>query len=120
MSQHLKTGEKGEDLAKLFLLKKGYSILELNWRFSRAEVDIIAKDKDILVFVEVKTRSTAIFGDPALAVNAKKQQLLTDAASAYMDQIGHEWEIRFDIISVILRQDEYDLQHFQDAFFPGW
>ncbi len=120
MAQHLKTGEEGEDLAKEYLLQQGYTILESNWRFHKAEIDIIAKKKEVLIFVEVKTRSTAIFGDPALAVTPKKQRLLADAASAYMDQVGHTWEIRFDIISVILQQPEYDLQHFKDAFFPGW
>ena len=120
MSQHLKTGEKGEALARDFLLGQGYDILELNWRFSRAEVDIIAKDEATLVFIEVKTRSTAIFGDPAFAVTSKKQRLLADAASAYMEQIGHTWEVRFDIISIVLNEEQYDLQHFKDAFFSGW
>ena len=120
MANHLKTGEKGEALAREFIEQLGYIVQEQNWRYKRAEVDLIAKDGEILVFVEVKTRSTAIFGEPALAVSAKKQQLLADAASAYMEAVDHHWEIRFDIVSIILSEDSFELEHYKDAFFPGW
>ena len=119
MSKNMEVGNHGESIAKDYLIKKGYEILETNWRFSRAEIDLIARDGQILVFVEVKTRSTAMFGEPELAVNQHKQNLLTDAANVYMEHINHEWEVRFDIISIILHGEKYDLQHFEDAFFPG-
>lgn len=120
MSKNIKLGSQGEAIAKQFLIAKGYTILESNWRFSRAEIDLIVKDGEVLVFVEVKTRSTALFGSPALAVGKKKQQLLFDAANAYMEKINHDWEIRFDIISIILKANAHELEHFEDAFFSGW
>ena len=120
MSKNNELGHQGERIAKDYLIKKGYQILETNWRFSRAEIDIIAMDGQVLVIVEVKTRSTAFFGEPELAVNQHKQQLISDAANAYMEQINHEWEVRFDIISILLQEDKYSIKHFEDAFFSGW
>jgi putative endonuclease len=120
MSKHINLGALGEKIGRDYLLGKGYTILEQNWRYSRAEIDIIAKEGEVLVFVEVKTRSTALFGEPALAVTPKKQALLVDAASAYMERIQHEWEIRFDIISIVMTDKDHDLEHYKDAFFPGW
>jgi len=120
MAEHLKTGKKGEDLAIKFLKEKGYALLENNWRFRRSEVDIIAKDGKILVFIEVKTRSSNYFGEPASFVSNRKKTLLQDAATAYMQQINHTWEIRFDIIGILIRPtSEIELKHFEDAFFPG-
>ncbi len=120
LAKHLETGKTGESIAEKFLKQKGYEILETNWRYSRAEVDIIAKDIDVLVFVEVKTRSYDYYGKPDAFVDEKKEQLMVDAASVYMEQIGHDWEIRFDVISILLKSEkDYQVQHFRDAFFPG-
>lgn len=120
MSKNIELGKRGESIAIDHLIEKGYIILETNWRFSRAEIDIIARDGQVLVFVEVKTRSTDFFGAPEWAVTSKKKNLLIDAASAYMAAIHYEWEIRFDIISVVLRSQSVKLNHFEDAFFPEW
>jgi len=120
MAHHIETGNKGESIAKAYILEQGYQLLEENWRFSRAEIDLIAMDGEVLVFVEVKTRSTTLFGAPELAVTEKKQNLLADAANVYMEQINHDWEIRFDIITIILKPKTHQLKHFKDAFFPGW
>jgi len=118
MAKHLEIGQLGESLALQLLEQKGYDILETNWRFSRAEVDIIAKENEILVFVEVKTRSYDYFGKPDAFVTDYKQKLLLDAAAMYMQEIEHDWEIRFDVISVLLEENrEPFLQHFKDAFF---
>ena len=124
------TGVTGQDGAYLseFLLKKGYQILACNWRFKKAEIDIIAKEEDVLVFIEVKTRSDDYMGRPAEFVTTQKEELLADAASVYMEQIHHEWEIRFDVIGIIIRpsqasngpQEIIEIEHFKDAFFPGW
>jgi putative endonuclease len=113
-------GQWGEDLAVNFLLKKSYTILERNWRFSRAEIDIIAQHEDILVFFEVKTRSSDFYGKPEDFISTTQQKLIVDAASQYMRQNDYEWAFRFDIVS-ILRQKEVHpiIQHFEDAFFPG-
>ena len=120
MAKHLETGKKGEGLAVKFLEEKGYKILETNWRFRRSEVDIIAKDGPILVFVEVKTRSYDYFGKPASFVSTRKKVLLQDAASAYMHEINHTWEIRFDIIGILKPATKnMEINHYEDAFFPG-
>lgn len=119
MGLQIEIGKKGEQIAKVFLESKGYLILEQNWRYSKAEIDIIARDEECLVFVEVKTRSYGFFGSPEEFVNAKKQKLIIKAASSYMEQIGHEWEIRFDVVSVMIHQGTPTINHFRDAFFPG-
>ncbi len=119
MSDNLRLGKIGEDIAGRFLLDNGYEILERNWRFKRAEIDIIAKDTDgILVFVEVKTRSYDYFGEPASFVDEKKQKIMADAASQYMQRIGYEWAVRFDIIGIIVKGEEkIEISHYKDAFF---
>ncbi|MCO6476913.1 MAG: YraN family protein [Phaeodactylibacter sp.] len=120
MARHNEVGKAGEALARRYLEEKGYRILEANWRYRRAEVDLIAMDGPVLVFVEVKTRGSDAFGRPEEFVTPQKEQLITDAAMEYMESIGHDWELRFDIISVLFRnEDDYQLEHFRDAFFPG-
>ena len=120
MAQHNETGKFGEILALQFLQSKGLRILEQNWRHHKAEIDIIAKEGDVLVFVEVKTRTNTFYGEPAEFITARKERLLIDAATAYMESINHEWEIRFDVVGIILNdQDEPNIQYYKDAFFPG-
>ena len=112
-------GKRGEQLATQFLQKKSYQILATNWRYQRAELDIIAKYKEVLVFIEVKTRNNNNYGEPELAVNAKKQELMAKAGAAYMREINHEWEVRFDVIAIIYKNEkDYSIEHFEDAFFP--
>ena len=120
MMTRKKLGEQGEALAQAYLLKKNYEILETNWRYSRAEIDLIVRKDNILIFVEVKTRTDDYWGEPASFVNWKKEDLMITAASAYMEQINHEWEIRFDIVGILWRSDkDYEIKHYEDAFFPG-
>ncbi len=119
MSDNLKLGKIGEDIAQEFLIDKGYKVLERNWRFKRAEIDIIAKDPDgVLVFIEVKTRSYDYFGEPASFVDKKKQKIMADAASQYMASVGYEWAMRFDIIGILISDKEKSkISHYKDAFF---
>ncbi|HQX43722.1 MAG: YraN family protein [Saprospiraceae bacterium] len=118
MSNHLDLGKRGEEIASSFLVDLGYEILEKNWRFSRAEIDLIVKDGAVLVFVEVKTRSYDFYGRPEEFVSERKRQLIEDAASQYMIKSGHEWEIRYDVISVLLRKNgKEEVEHFKDAWF---
>lgn len=113
-------GEQGEMLAKVYLLNRNYEILETNWRYSRAEIDLIVKKNGVLIFVEVKTRTNDYWGEPASFVNQKKEDLMITAASVYMEKINHEWEIRFDIIGILwLSEKDYEIKHYEDAFFPG-
>ncbi len=120
MAAHNELGELGEKLAANFLEANGYTILARNWRVNRAEVDIIAQVGETLIFVEVKTRSTDFFGAPEESVTKRKKRLLAAAATAYMQETGHEWAIRFDIISIIMQLGKApELTHYEDAFFPG-
>ena len=110
-------GDQGELIAINHLIDKGYEILESNWRVGRLEVDIIAMDDDTLVFIEVKTRNTSYFGFPENAVNNKKQRFLTNAANAYIHQRNLANENRFDIMSIIIENDQFELEHIKDAFY---
>lgn len=113
-------GRLGESVAVEYLEKKGFRIAALNFRAGRGEIDIIAWANDrLLVFVEVKTRSSDHFGGPEEAVNAKKQDLLARTAGVYMEQIDYDWEIRFDIIAILMKADKVlEIRHVEDAFFP--
>ncbi len=120
MSKQSQRGQWGERLAAGFLEKNGYEVLAVNWRYRKAEVDIIARTPaGIIVFVEVKTRSSDLFGRPEDFVTQAKQRLLLSAAAAYMEESGHDWEIRFDIISVFRNSDQdYEIKHLEDVFWP--
>ncbi len=118
MAEHNETGKKGEEAALAFLKEKGYEILELNWRLGNLEADIIAKQGDQLVVVEVKTRASAFYGPPQTWVNKAKQRNLILAANHYVERHKLDLEVRFDIISVILIKDVKSIDHIEDAFFP--
>ncbi len=119
MSDHIATGINGESLAVAFLKEKQFVIKELNWRWKRCEVDIIAFDKDTLVFIEVKTRKSKAFGLPEESVNEAKQKQLSLAAQEYIEQTQHQGESRFDIVSIILKRNQApEIFHVADAFFP--
>ncbi len=117
MAVHNELGKAGEELAVEHLTQKGYKILETNWRYARAEIDIIAKWEEILIFVEVKTRSDNYFGEPETFVTQHKMEMMTSAASVFMDEVNHDWEYRFDVISVIIRQSKNYIKHIEDAFW---
>lgn len=116
MAQHNELGKEGEKIAVDFLLKKGYTILETNYRYLKAEVDIIAKKEAVLVCVEVKTRSTDYFEDPQDAVKPKKIKLLVSAIDYYVVQRNLDVEVRFDIIAIILQKNNTKIEHLEDAF----
>ncbi len=116
---HIQLGEKGEQIATDYLRSKGYTILQQNYRASYAEVDIIAKDKDQIIFVEVKTRTYDYFGSPEEFVTRQKQKNISFAASIFCDDIQHLGEIRFDIMAIILKGNSTHIKHIKDAFFPG-
>ena len=116
MALHNKLGKDGELIALMFLQKKGFSILKTNWRFQKAEVDIIAKDNNFLVFIEVKTRGSRKFGKPEDAIDKKKIALYRDAAEGYLVQYPAEAEIRFDVVSIIIEKDEIEIEYIPNAF----
>lgn len=118
MAEHISFGKKGEDIAADYLVRKGYAIIERNWRNCHKEIDIMAKDNETLVIVEVKTRRSDMYGSPDEAVNEHKQQLLIAAANAYIEQNNLDCDTRFDIISIILPKcGEPQIEHIEDAFW---
>ncbi len=118
MARHIDTGNNGEKLAVEMLVEKGYNIHHTNWRNEKSEVDIIAEHNNVIVFAEVKTRSTDYFGDPAEAVQKKKQKMLVKAAEAYIELNNCDQEIRYDIISIVINKGETKIEHIEDAFYP--
>jgi len=118
MAAHNEFGKLGEEIAVQYLVDKGYEILERNWHNVHKEVDIIAKDGQFLVIVEVKTRQTDEYGNPDIAVTRKKQRMLIAAANSYIFQKHLESETRFDIISIVFRDGEPVIEHIEDAFLP--
>ena len=118
MARHNELGKKGEHLARKYLEEKGFQIIETNWRHDRDEIDIIAKENDELVMVEVKTRSTRYFGDPSEAVGGAKESFLIRAAEAYLELHDINIDTRFDIISIVIDKNGEHIEHIKDAFYP--
>ena len=118
MAEHNDLGKKGEELAAVYLEKKGYRIVEKNWRQWRNEIDLVAVDGKYLVIVEVKTRQSAFFGEPETAVTRDKQKTLIRAANAYVRYKNIDCEVRFDILSVIITKTGEQIHHIEDAFYP--
>lgn len=116
MADHNDLGKKGEQLAIDFLLKNSYAILETNYRYLKAEVDIIAIKEDVLVAIEVKTRTSNYFGNPQDFVNPKKIKLLLSAIDNYVVERDLDVEVRFDIIAIITNKKQTKIEHLKDAF----
>lgn len=115
MRSKIDTGNRGENQAAEFLLQKGYELVARNYRYKHAEIDLIVKRNDVLVFVEVKTRSSTSFGEPEAFVDTKKAEKIFEGAEQYTYE--HHWNgnIRFDIVSVKPGPTP-EIVHFEDAF----
>jgi putative endonuclease len=118
MSEAFELGRKGEELAVAHLKSIGYEILELNWRSHHLEIDIIARDGNELVIVEVKARGTDSYEHPSEAVSNKKIRFLVNAAEAYIQEKDLNLDTRFDVISIIFYGRDFGIEHFKDAFYP--
>ncbi len=118
MNRRTSLGNKGEDIAVNYLLNNGYRIMERNWRFHHKEVDIIAADQSDIIFIEVKTRTDERYGSPEEAVDYKKQVFLIEAAEEYVILNNIDANIRFDIISIILKSGIPSVNHIKNAFYP--
>ena len=101
MAAHNELGKWGEDIAAAYLEKKGYQIIERDWKSGHHDLDIIAKQDDILVVVEVKTRRNRLFGNPEEAIDYKKRQSLQSAINHYVKSHRNIQDVRFDIISIV-------------------
>ena len=117
MAEHNELGKLGEELSVEFLRKEGYEILETNWTFQKAEIDIIAQKENILAVVEVKTRSSLEFGLPQDFVKPKKIQLLVKAINEYVVSKNLDVEVRFDIIAIHKENKSFAIEHLKDAFY---
>ena len=109
-------GKEGENAAAAYLQQNGYQVLHKNYRYKRAEIDIIAQKEQVLVFAEVKTRSTHRHGYPEEAVSARKEALFLDAAADYIEKTGWLYDIRFDILAVTPAASGFNVYHVEDAF----
>lgn len=117
MAEHNELGKQGEQIAVDYLLEKGYEIIQRNYQARKAEIDIIAQKDNWLIVVEVKTRTSIDFGNPEDFVNKKKIKLLVKAIDEYVLETDLDLEIRFDIISVIKNDNDFKIEHIEDAFY---
>lgn len=116
MATHNDIGKQGEQLAKEFLETNNYVILETNYRYKKAEIDIIAVKENILAIIEVKTRTSTHFGEPESFVNNKKIKLILEATNAYITEKDLDLEVSLDIISVVIGK-ENEVNHIPNAYY---
>lgn len=119
MAEHNELGQQGEQKACDYLISKGYRIRDVNWRYEKCELDIVCEYQNLIVVVEVKTRSNLDFGNPAEFVTTAKQTKLIEGAEAYLEQKELENELRFDIVEVIYAHQKFKINHLEDAFKDG-
>ena len=112
----MKLGQRGEGIALSFLKTKGYEIIERNYKTPLGEIDIIARDSDVLVFVEVKTRESIEFGLPFESVNRKKRRKIAGVALSYLRRYDDLPPCRFDVLSIYYRNGDPEFMLIKDAF----
>jgi len=118
MASHNELGKQGEHIACEFLRKQGYIILDRNWHWQKAELDLVAIFNNKLVVVEVKTRSQHEHSDPEDTITRKKLNLLYGATDKYMELKNITFEVRYDLVTVIFHGDTWTIEHAEDAFYP--
>ncbi len=117
MSDNIKRGKEGEQLAADFLVQKGFEIVERNYRHKQGEIDLIVKKANWLIFVEVKARSSYAFGHPEEFVDYKKVKTILEVADHYIYKTDWQGNVRYDIVSVKLKRDNPEIVHLEDAFY---
>ncbi len=117
MASHNDLGRTGERIAAEFLERDGYRILERNYTFKKAEIDLIAVKDSILSAIEVKTRTNCATGRPQEFVSNEKIRLMQLAINNYVIEHGIDLEVRFDIIAVTREGSAFRVEHFSDAFY---
>ncbi|MCX6333422.1 MAG: YraN family protein [Bacteroidia bacterium] len=118
MAESHDLGKIGEDLATEHLKKSGYRILKRNWKSGKNEIDIIAENKDYIVFAEVKTRTEDLLIPVGDIVNREKQKSIIFCADKYINWYNISKECRFDVIIIIMNGDSHRIDHIEDAFYP--
>ena len=116
MAQHNELGKKGEEMAVAYLQDKGYEIVTRNFRYQKAEVDIIARKEGVLAVVEVKTRSSPDFGAPEDFVKRRQINSLVNAIDFFVNDHELDVDVRFDIIAIVKNESGTEVQHLEDAF----
>lgn len=114
MSDKIKRGSEGENLAAEFLRNKGWEVVAQNYRYGRGEIDLIIRRENWTIFVEVKTRSSSEYGEPEEFVDERKARMIYDAAEEYIFSTDWKGHVRFDIVSIKLGE-ETEILHFEDA-----
>lgn len=110
-------GKRGENLALQYMADKGYDFITQNYHFRKSEIDLIFVKDLLLIFVEVKYRSSQDFGLPEEMVSEKQKDLILEAAENYILENNWKYDIRFDIISILAVKDQVEISHFEDAFY---
>jgi putative endonuclease len=117
MSDKIKKGKEGEDMAARFLVEKGFEIIERNYRYKRSEIDLIVKKNNWLIFVEVKLRSSDMYGYPEDFVDYKKAKNIIDGAEQYTYENDWQGNVRYDIVSIRLLKEKTEIIQIEDAFY---
>lgn len=120
MSKQSELGKWGEALAVKFFTNKGFEFEKANWRWRHREIDLIVSNSREIVFVEVKTRTAGVLAKPEEALTRQKQQLLIEAANAYIEENDINKEARFDVITIWANGKDYKIKHIPDAITPQW
>ncbi|MCR9171281.1 MAG: YraN family protein [bacterium] len=115
---HIELGKTGEGIARRHLQNHGLTILEVNYRWKKQEIDLIAQQGEELVIVEVKTRKHTSYGAPENSITRTKQRHLIKAANAYIQERQLDLDVRFDVVSIIHNSYETQVDHIQNAFYP--
>ena len=118
MATHNKLGKAEEDAAAAYLEGKGYILLHRNWRKNHLELDIVAEKDHELVVVEVKTRANGSYREPQEAVDWLKIRRIVIATDAYIKHFGWDKPVRFDIITVVGQNGDFQIEHIENAFYP--
>lgn len=115
---HIELGQNGEQIAVNHLVNKGFEIIERNYKWKNAEIDIICKKNNLLIVVEVKTRNSIALGEPYLSVTRSKQKQIIKVTNRYIELNNVQEEIQFDVVSIILNQHQTKIEHIENAFYP--
>ena len=118
MAQHNQLGKSGEEYAAEYLISRGYVVRDINWVSGKLELDIVAYRDETLVVVEVKTRRNSEWAYPEEAVDDKKIRHIVRATEAYLRMFDLDFDVRFDVISIVGETPPFELEHIEDAFYP--
>lgn len=119
MAESHDLGKKAEEFAAEFLISKGYRMLDRNWRYGHLELDIVCTDGISLIISEVKARRRSIFPHPEDVFTRQQERFIILATEAYIKRYNIAMEVRFDLIAIVFRQDGFEIEHIEHAFYPG-